>query len=52
MTTFQRALLALAVVAILLAACMGRFSLSVGVRALMLDRWTGAVFVPSLSDAH
>jgi hypothetical protein len=50
MTTFQRALLALAVIAIVLAAWMGRYSLSVGTHHLVLDRWTGTVSIPKISD--
>jgi hypothetical protein len=51
MTSFQRAILALAVVALLLAAWMGRYSLAGDLRSrMMLDRWTGKVFIPALSE--
>lgn len=55
MTTFQRAVLALAVAALLLFAWLGRYSLVAAgtaeyVRTFMLDRWTGEVYFPRLSD--
>ena len=47
MTPFQRSILALAIIALLLAGWMGRYSLvTSSPRTLVLDRWTGKVSVP------
>ena len=50
MTPFQRAIVALVVVGLLLVAWMGRYSLVTSDRrTLVLDRWTGKVQIPTLS---
>ena len=48
MTPFQRAILAIAVAALLLFAWMFRYQL--GERLLVLDRWTGVVHVAPMSE--
>lgn len=50
MTKFQRAILALLVVALCIGAWMGRYQLVSSERAiLVLDRWTGIVQVPRIN---
>ena len=52
MTSFQRGILAIAVVALLLAAWMGRYSVVNSGRGLppVLDRWTGQIHIAKLAD--
>ena len=49
MSQFQRAILALAIVTLLIAAWMGRYSMASGARPFLLDRWTGKVLIPEFS---
>ena len=50
MSNFQRAILVLVVAALLCSAWMFRYSIVAGPRPLVLDRWTGKVYIAPLSE--
>ena len=53
MTPYQRTIVALAVVAVLLTAWMSRYSIVSGARMpFVLDRWTGKVHIPTLTEPN
>lgn len=51
MSKFERWMFILSAVAVALAVYMGRYELVGGNRPFVLDRWTGNVYVPRLTDA-